>query len=112
HIPRADDQRNFVKKRLEGSFRLPFRVSECIKPLSEIINQKFGEREGIQADIINPYKGAPPGSRPIFVFAQDTNAAATKIKDIFFAYQKALKLDKVTIFERDAQLNTALFQSQ
>jgi len=112
HIPRADDQRRFEKKRLEGSFRLPFRVSECIKPFSEIINQKFGEREGIQADIINPYKGAPPGSRPIFVFAQDTNTAATKIKDIFFAYQKALKLDKVTIYERDTQLNTALLQSQ
>lgn len=112
HIPRTDDQRNFVRKKLEGSFRLPFRVSECIRPLSEIINQKFGEREGIQADIINPYKGAPPGSRPIFVFAQDTNTAATKIKDIFFAYQKALKLDKVTIFERDRLLNTALFQNQ
>lgn len=112
HIPRADDQRNFVKKRLEGSFRLPFRVSECIRPLSEIISQKFGEREGIQADIINPYKGAPPGSRPIFVFSKDTNAAATKIKDIFFAYQKALKLDEVTIFERDEQLKTALLQNQ
>ena len=36
HIPRADDATmgNFTKKKLEGSFRLPFRVSECIKPLS------------------------------------------------------------------------------
>ena len=111
HIPRADDQRmgNFSKKKLEGSFRLPFRVSECIKPLSEIINRNFGEREGIQSDIINPYKGAPPGSRPIFVFALDTNAAAEKIQEIFFTYQKALKLDEVTIFERDKELNNALF---
>lgn len=114
HIPRADDQRmgNFSKKKLEGSFRLPFRVSECIKPLSETINRKFEEREGIQADIINPYKGAPPGSRPIFVFAQDTNSAAEKIKEIFFAYQKALKLDRVTIFERDKELNSVLQQNQ
>ena len=112
HIPRTDDQRNFIKKKLEGSFRLPFRVSECIKPLSEVINRKFGEREGIQADIINPYKGAPPGSRPIFVFAPDTNIAASKIKDIFFTYHKALKLDRVTIFERDRELNTALFQNR
>jgi DNA repair photolyase len=110
HIPRTDEQRNFLRKRLEGSFRLPFRVSECIRPLSELINQKFGERDGIRADIINPYKGAPPGSRPIFVFAQDTNSAASKISEIFFTYQKALKLDKVTIFERDAQLNLALTQ--
>ena len=54
HIPKADDQRNFLKKKLMGSFRLPFRVSECIRPLSELINKKFGEREGIEADIINP----------------------------------------------------------
>ncbi len=67
HIPKANDQRNFLRKKLDGSFRLPFRVSECIKPLSELISKKFGEREGIQSDIINPYKGAPPGSRPIFV---------------------------------------------
>jgi hypothetical protein len=114
HIPRVDDPRmgNFSKKKLEGSFRLPFRVSECIKPLSEIINLKFGEREGLQADVINPYKGAPPGSRPIFVFAQDTNTAATKIKEIFSAYQKALNLERVTIFERDADLNLALTLNQ
>ncbi|TAF77369.1 MAG: DNA helicase UvrD [Bacteroidetes bacterium] len=114
HIPRADDPRmgNFNKKKLEGSFRLPFRVSECIKPLSETINRKFGEREGIQADIINPYKGAPPGSRPIFIYAEDTNSAAEKIKEIFFAYKNALKLDKVTIFERDVQLKNALSQNQ
>jgi DNA helicase II / ATP-dependent DNA helicase PcrA len=112
HIPRADDARmgNFLKKKLEGSFRLPFRVSECIKPLSEIINHKFGEREGLQADIINPYKGAPPGSRPILVFADDTNSAADKVKEIFATYEKALKLDKITIFERDIDLFKALQQ--
>lgn len=114
HIPRADDARmgNFSKKKLEGSFRLPFRVSECIRPLSEIINRKFGEREGLQADIINPYKGAPPGSRPIFVFAQDTNSAAQKVYEIFSTYHQALNLDRVTIFERDAELNLALALNQ
>jgi DNA helicase-2/ATP-dependent DNA helicase PcrA len=106
HIPRADDARmgNFTKKKLEGSFRLPFRVSECIKPLSIIINEKFGVREGIESDIINPYKGAPPGSRPIFAYADDTTTAAVKISDIFNAFKGALKLDKVTIFERDVPL--------
>ncbi len=112
HIPKADDQRNFLKKKLEGSFRLPFRVSECIKPLSEVINRKFGEREGIQADIINPYKGAPPGSRPIFVYAKDINSAVEKITEIFLSYKDALKLDKVSIFERDVELKNALVQNQ
>ncbi|HSH64227.1 MAG TPA: UvrD-helicase domain-containing protein [Bacteroidia bacterium] len=110
HIPRADDPRmgNFLKKKLEGSFRLPFRVSECIRPLSEVINKKFGEREGVQADVINPYKGAPPGSRPIFVFASDTTTAKSKIKEIFSAYNSILKLERVTIFEKDIELSTAL----
>ena len=108
HIPKADDQRNFSKKKLEGSFRLPFRISECIKPLSKIINKKFGEREGIQTDIINPYRGAPPGSRPILIYAENSNSAAEKIKQIFNTYKKALELDRVTIFERDIELYKAL----
>jgi DNA helicase-2/ATP-dependent DNA helicase PcrA len=110
HIPRSDDQRNFDRKRLEGSFRLPFRVSECIKPLSSLLNKKFGERDGLKSDIINPYKGAPPGSRPIYVYSKSTPEASHKIANIFNSYQKALKLDKVTIFERDEELRSALIE--
>jgi SAM-dependent methyltransferase len=112
HIPKTDDQRNFFKKKLDGSFRLPFRVSECIKPLSKLINKKFGEREGLQADIINPYKGAPPGSRPIYVFANDTSEAATKIAEVFSIYQEELKLKKVSIYEKDPELNLALLNKK
>lgn len=108
HIPKADDQRRFSHKKLEGSFRLPFRVSECIRPLSQRINAEFGDRHGVQADIINPYKGAPPGSRPILLFAKDTIAAADKIAEVFFAYKDILKLDNVSIYERDRDLNSEI----
>ncbi|WPV67121.1 UvrD-helicase domain-containing protein [Chitinophaga sp. LS1] len=114
HVPRADDQRmgNFSKKLLEGSFRLPFRVSECIKPLSQIINTKFGNREGFQSNIISPYKGAPPGSRPILIYAKDSSNAAMKITEVYNAFKKSLLLDKhkVTIFERDIELARELNQ--
>jgi DNA helicase-2/ATP-dependent DNA helicase PcrA len=110
YIPRSDDNRmrNFKKYALEGSFRLPFRVSECIRPLSEIINKKFGEREGIKADIINPYKGAPPGARPIFIFAADLPKAVMKVSEAFRAYSKAFSIDTISIFERDDDLATEL----
>ena len=108
HIPKEDGQLKFKKLKLEGSFRLPFRVSECIKPLSESIGKKFGKREGIEVGVINPYKGAPPGSRPILVFASDTEEASNKVSEIFRAYHKALKLDKITIFEKDTELCNAL----
>ncbi|AEE52604.1 UvrD-helicase domain-containing protein [Haliscomenobacter hydrossis] len=114
YIPRSDDptMKNIKKKPLEGSFRLPFRVSECIKPLSVNINRRFGAREGFQPIDIIPYKGAPPGSRPLFIYAKDTETAAIKIKEVFFAYYKALKLSEVTIFERDNELCSALYLNQ
>ena len=112
HIPRPDDSGmgNFSRKNLEGSFRLPFRVSECIQPLSKLINQKFGNREGLQSNIISPYKGAPPGSRPVLIYANDTNDAAMKICEIYQAFRKSLSLDKykVTVYERDQPLINAL----
>jgi hypothetical protein len=114
HVPRADDPRmgNFSRKNLEGSFRLPFRVSECIKPLSQIINTKFGVREGYQSNVISPYKGAPPGSRPILIYAMDTANAAIKVTEIYNAFKKSLLLEKhkVTIYERDIELVKALGQ--
>jgi DNA helicase-2/ATP-dependent DNA helicase PcrA len=111
HIPRSDDARmgRFLKKGLTGSFRLPFRVSECIRPLSERISKKFGEREGIKIDVISPYKGAPPGSRPIFVYATDVASAANKIEEIYNAYATALNIDKVSIFERHWDLYSSLY---
>jgi hypothetical protein len=102
----------FDPKRLSGSFRLPMRISECLVELSKKVNQKYMDAFGTDAGLINPYKGAPPGSRPIFVYAEGTNSAAEKITEIFLSYKSALKLDKVSIFERDVELKNALVQNQ
>ncbi|MEA5461972.1 UvrD-helicase domain-containing protein [Arcicella sp. LKC2W] len=101
NIPRDEnmDRRQF--HRLEGSYRLPVRISESIKKLSEAIVQKFGNNEG--AISITPYKGSPPGSRPIVVYGNSTNELADKILEIFKTY-KIYDLKGITILEKDIEL--------
>ena len=104
HLPIAE----FEKKKLKGSFRLPFRISEAIKPLSLMINAKFRKKKADgETEIINPYKGSPPGARPIIVYAKDHNYLAIKIKEIFNSY-KIFGLDTISVFERDYELSGAL----
>lgn len=103
HIPKADDQKNFKKIYLNGSFRLPFRISECIKPISQKIKEKMGD----DVAIINPYKGSPPGARPIVVIGKNLKETASKIKDIFDCYS-IYGFEDVTIFEKDELLKTEL----
>lgn len=100
----------FESKRLTGSYRLPMRISECIRPFSEMVSAKFQEKLGVRADIITPFKGAPPGSRPILIYATDTQSAADKVTEAFKAYQYPLQLNEITIFERDIELYQAIAQ--
>lgn len=90
---------------LDGSYRLPVRISEAIKKISEAINTRFNEEKA--ASIITPYKGSPPGARPIVVYGQSYTEVADKIKNIFKSY-KIFDLDKVTILEKDEPLRIAL----
>src|SRR5690606_12069640 len=90
---------------LDGSYRLPVRISEAIKKISEAINTRFNEEKA--ASIITPYKGSPPGARPIVVYGQSYIEVADKIKSIFKSY-KIFDLDKVTILEKDEPLRIAL----
>lgn len=100
-----------VNIRLDGSFRLPFRISECIKPLSAFI-----KTEGVEdTDIITPYKGAPPGARPIVVYASGTEEMKNKLLWIFWYFQVFDLFDadlprrkKITVLERDYPLCKAL----
>ncbi len=117
-IPRDTDEttekmknRNYIK--LEGSYRLPYRISEAIKPVSE--NIKINGQE--YADVITPYKGAPPGARPIFVFAENDIEMALKIVEITKAFEHFdvidLKSDskrRVTILEKDKSLRDELLK--
>jgi len=107
-IPRFDNMgRRSPYNRLEGSYRLPVRVSEAIKPISEAIKISTNNEEG--AGIITPYKGSPPGSRPIVVYASTLEAIAGKISDIFNTYS-IYDIRQATILEKDYQLKKALNQ--
>lgn len=108
HIPRQAEMERRVIHRLEGSYRLPFRISECIRDLSKRIKLLHSDGRGLAPDEITPYKGAPPGARPIVVFAETVGTISQKIKDIFEAYKDGYTLSKVTIFEKDVELCNCL----
>jgi hypothetical protein len=100
-IPR--DERMARRKffRLEGSYRLPVRISECIRGLSDKIIEKFDGEEGVNG--ISPYKASPPGSRPVVVYATTLQELSEKIKNIFTTY-KIYDLKSVCILEKDISL--------
>lgn len=100
-IPRFRDMARRKIHRLEGSYRLPVRVSEAIKPISEAINLTFSGEEGV--GIITPYKGSPPGARPIVVYGATDTEVAEKIRDIYNSYN-CYGIDIVTILEKDSNL--------
>ena len=104
-VPR--DERMARRKffRLEGSYRLPVRISECIKGLSDKIVEKFDGQEGVNG--ISPYKASPPGARPIVVYAPTLVDIGEKIKNIFTTY-KIYNLERACILEKDLELCTEL----
>jgi hypothetical protein len=96
--------KNFQNKTLEGSYRLPFRISECISRVSDKINQKRSKNENNESgNIINPFKGSPPGARPIIFYASTIRDIKIKIQSIFNTY-KIYGFDTISIFERDTDL--------
>lgn len=106
-IPRFEDMARRQFHRLEGSYRLPVRISEAIKPISEAIQLSFNNEDGV--GVITPYKGSPPGARPIVVYAPSLEGMAIKIQNIYNAYS-IYDIDLLTILEKDPQLSYALNQ--
>lgn len=110
HVPMGEEMTRFKKIKLEGSFRLPFRISECLKQLSERINKRYGAREGVEAEIIVPYRGAQPGARPIVVYSQTAAEMAIKITAVIKKYS-LYGLSAHSLFERDNELAVALYEN-
>lgn len=100
-IPRDDNMAKRLPFRLEGSYRLPVRISECISNLSLAINKRFSNKEGT-SNII-PYKGSPPGARPIVVYGETAEQLVSKLKNVFNEY-KVFDLKNNCILERDYPL--------
>lgn len=108
-LPRlSPEQRNRDKKLLEGSYRLPFRISEALVGLSDRIAMKR-QNVGDMSDIgrIHPYKGSPPGARPIVIWGPDVQALAEKAASVLRTY-KVYDVDKVKVIETDNDLATQL----
>jgi DNA helicase-2/ATP-dependent DNA helicase PcrA len=104
-IPRDENMRRRERFLLEGSYRLPQRISESIKKLSETIVLRWKSNEG--AKEIAPVKNSPPGARPIVVYANDLNSILRKIESIFETY-KVYDVNKITILEKDKELYKSL----
>lgn len=90
---------------LNGSYRLPLRICEAVKKISEHIHLSF--KRNSAASILIPYKGAPPGARPIIVYGVNTEEVAKKNRQILNEY-KLFELDEITILEEDVPLANAL----
>lgn len=87
---------------LEGSYRLPFRICEAIVKVSEFIHTSFQKNRA--ASILTPYKGAPPGARPIIVYAEDEESAVNKLNDVLEQY-RVFELTEKCILEEDDRLS-------
>lgn len=121
-------QSNWRYVGFKGSYRLPFRISEALIPLSEKIagtratSDSDAPRDGegttrdanrISVVLQHPYKGSPPGVRIIVVSAEDDSAMATKIRVIRGVYcrsgrQLGFGESPPVIMERDEGLQVAL----
>ena len=104
-IPRAEKMKYKKNELLEGSYRLPQRISESLEKLSKSIVTRWKSNEGVEA--ITPVKNSPPGARPIIVFAENTTEMAKKVNAIFEIY-KIFDLKNMVILERDKELWKAL----
>lgn len=99
---RADREMNDISwYHLKGSYRLPFRICEAIRKISEHIHQSFGKDPA--AEVLTPYKGAPPGARPIVVYAENEAEMANKIHSILQHYS-IYELQTKCILETDEAL--------
>jgi DNA helicase-2/ATP-dependent DNA helicase PcrA len=87
---------------LDGSYRLPFRICEAIKRISEHIHLTF--RQNHAARILTPYKGAPPGARPIVVLGTNETDTPKLVLEIIKTYQ-VFQLENLCILEKDVNLH-------
>ncbi len=114
-LPRLNGgQKNRRTHELQGSYRLPFRISEAVVPLSQrIFKKRESCKDKVRVSLQNPYRGSPPGARPIVVWARDEHRMATKIHAIYTAYSESLgtvgfELGRCSILESDSSLRSEL----
>ncbi len=89
---------------LDGSYRLPYRISDCLKPLSTKL------KESNKGNVIYSYPGGPPGARPILIKADKLEDCGNKIANMLFFYRYYTDHDekRITIIEPDSGLSKAI----
>ena len=101
---------------LQGSYRLPFRISKAVVPLSQrILKKRVFCKDQVRVSLQNPYRGSPPGARPIVIWARDEHSMAKKIHAVYTAYGASLEpvgfeLGTCSVLERDITLRRSLHQ--
>jgi len=70
---------------LSGSYRVPLRVSECLRPLAERVLARH-ETEDDESLLPAARKSSVPGFRPILVWTDDEASAADQVVEILHAY--------------------------
>lgn len=100
-IPKNEGMSRREFHRLRGSYRLPVRISECIVEISRKIKESHVNKTGVEE--ISPYKGSPPGARPIVVYGSSPSGLAQKIAAVYSTY-KFFDIEKVTILEKNSEL--------
>jgi hypothetical protein len=118
-FPRSQfEQRRRRTHELKGSYRLPLRISEAVIPLAERIREKRKQCEDeLELSAQHPYRGAPPGSRPIVLWAQNPAAMAQKVTEVLSIYREdggrpGFDVRPAVILEQDSELASAINQSR
>ncbi|MCW5758000.1 MAG: UvrD-helicase domain-containing protein [Phycisphaeraceae bacterium] len=102
-LPRGKgSQRAWTIYRLKHSYRLPLRVCQAIRPLSERV-RAYHEGNDETFALPEPRKAATLGVRPILVVASDPDSAASQIADVFQTYTSYLpegKREHITVADK------------
>jgi hypothetical protein len=104
-VPRDDRMKRRQHFLLNGSYRLPHRISQSIFKLSSVIVDRWKKNEATKE--ITPVKNSPPGARPIIVYAATLDNMAAKVQAIVNAYRD-YDINMVTILEKDEELCKSL----
>jgi hypothetical protein len=100
-------RREFIT--LKGSYRVPFRIVEAIQRITSIFDKDNIDEYSLD-NLLTPYKGSPPGARPIIVYAATFGELKNKIETIYKTYS-VYDIDKVTILEKEDDLVCQTFRS-
>jgi len=113
-IPPLASNRRWKRHYLAGSYRIPLRICECLRPLAKHVADQHEAKLGEDAILPESRKAAVLGVRPILVYADTTEAMADQLRAIWKVYGRTRRdgnvqpLDRMTITERDDVLGSAI----